>query len=320
MENKNHLNEEDLVYSEAHAKELLNIQANYNKALQELNNKLAKQKSDLAVKYLKISQAQQQQAQLKAVNTQTAQKQEPKTGTVDTSGRPVNADGSPVTKESYSNILRLKPLLKEESFDTRYADEEDVEDLKKYMDAENIPYVEDEDETELDFDEEELDPEWQDELEQMGLEQMGEDDDVRTDDILDYTDDEEKGEDDQEETVDSDEPAEDEDLYDEHEDVDEKKVFYVKISDDEGNFIGKVYKLFNDGDWRAKVVKGDSKTFEKLNYDPDYDEYDIIAFLRENYDDADLISKEEFNGEIENESSEIKESLNKIPTFEEFIK
>ena len=42
------LNEEEQVYSEQHAKELLAIQANYNKKLEQLNIGLAKQKSDLS--------------------------------------------------------------------------------------------------------------------------------------------------------------------------------------------------------------------------------------------------------------------------------
>jgi hypothetical protein len=39
MEKFEHLNEQDEVFSEAHAKELLAVKANYNKMLQELNNK-----------------------------------------------------------------------------------------------------------------------------------------------------------------------------------------------------------------------------------------------------------------------------------------
>jgi len=123
MKKLNHLNEQDEVYSEAHAKELLAIKANYNKMLQELNNKLAKQISDLSVKYLKIAQAQQQLAQTQKVAAKTAGTQQPtttpqqQTGTVNTTGQAVNADGSPVTKESYEGILKIKEVINEETFD-----------------------------------------------------------------------------------------------------------------------------------------------------------------------------------------------------------
>ena len=316
MKKLNHLNEQDEVYSEAHAKELLAVKANYNKMLQELNNKLAKQISDLSVKYLKMAQAQQQLAQTQKVAAKTAGTQQPtttqqqQTGTVNTTGQAVNADGSPVTKESYEGILRIKEVINEETFDTRDADSEVIQDLKNYMDAENISYIEDEEETTLGFDKEELDPEWVDQLEQIGLEPV---DDIETNDILDI--------DDEEESIEDEESNDEEsDITNTHKEIDEEKVFYVNVHDADGDFIGKIYKLFDDGEWHTKIISGNSETFEKLNYDPNFDDIDIIAFLRENYDDAELMSKEEYNEKIEEpvEESEIQES-HKIQTFEDFL-
>jgi hypothetical protein len=316
------LNEEGVVYSEAHAKELLNVRANYNKALQELNNKLAKQENDLMIKYMRIAQAAKQQDELKAAAAKTAETSTPKpttstntTGTVNTAGQPVTASGNPPAIESYGGILKVKEIINEEKFDTNNADSELVQDLKNYMDAENVPYIEDEDETSLEFDEDEIDTEWKDELEEIGLEPI--DDEVETDDIIDITDDDEDLISKNEEPI---QTGEDEDITDTHEEIDEEKVFYVKIQDEEGDFTGKIYKLFNEGDWRAKVVEGNSETFEKLNYDPAFDEFDIVAFLRENYDDADLIDKSEFNNNVEEpeKTPEIEEGHH-VQTYEEFL-
>jgi hypothetical protein len=340
MKKFKHLNEQDEVYSEQHAKELLNVKADYNKKLQELNNQLAKKISDLQVKYLKIAQAQQQFAQTqkaaaKVAGTQTPTTQPTKTtGTVNTAGQPVTSAGAPATtQESYGGILKVKNI-NEETFDTRDVDSEKLQDLKNYMDAENIPYVEDEDQTSLYFDKDQLDPEWQDELEDLGLEKTG---DVETDDILDVEDEDEEDWEQEEREKERTELNAENDIIDKEEQVNEDKVFYVDVHDADGDFVGKIYKLFDDGDWRAKIVDGESETFEKLNYDPDFDIHDILAFLKENYDDAELINKDEFNEHIEN-PAEVEEALagvggngniltaqdNKlrehhIPTFEDFL-
>jgi len=182
-----HINEQDEVYSEAHAKELLQVKANYNKKIQELNNQLAKQISDLSVKYMKIAQAQQQLAQTKKTAAKVAGTQQPittptQTGTVNTAGQPVNPSGTPTTtQESYSGILKIRKL-DEEKFDTKDVSSEEYQDLKDYMDAEDISYIEDEDQTDIDFDEDQLDPEWKNQLEVIGLDPVN---DVETDDILD---------------------------------------------------------------------------------------------------------------------------------------
>ena len=103
-------------------------------------------------------------------------------------------------------------------------------------------------------------------------------------------------------TIEDDDKSENEDIIDKDKKIDEEKVFYVKVDDEAEEFIGKIYKLFDDGEWRSKLVDGISETFDKLNYDPDWDEIDIIAFLRENYADAEIIDEPEFNDHVTNES------------------
>lgn len=323
MKNFVNLNEQEEIYSEAHAKEVLQVKADYNSKLRRLNDELAKKLTDLSVKYMKIAQAQQQLAQTQKVAAKVAGTQQPstqQTGTVNTAGQSVNAAGSPTTtQESYSGLLKIKRKVNEEKYDIFDADPDDIQNLKNYMDAENIPYIEDEEGESLEFDKEELDNEWREELENLDLRT----DDVDTSDILDVDDNEEEEDWEQEER--EQERAEinaenDEDVINMHKEIDEDKVFYVKVTDDDGDFVGKIYKLFNDGDWRAKVISGKSKTFEKLNYDPDFDEFDVISFLRENYDDAELISEDEFNNHVEESEvePEVQES-HKIQTFEEFL-
>lgn len=449
------LSEQEQIYSEQHAKELLAIQANYNKKLEQLNTELAKQKSDLMIKHMKIAQQQAAAAQLKQKTKIEPQQQVvAKTGTVDTAGNPVTSKGGTPAVESI-NILRVNPIdedeqirygnpgyspdmrnwyekpvtgghkeekpkekrkkemtykrrmeiqdlqyeiqdfkdeikwtkekfetpsyegiegeienffaeighdaseilnsgayktdaekikalkeagvedakgtletyyyyypefdpklaverrksreqirkleleiqkrqdkidkmysmyesLNEATFSTRGVKDEDYFELKNYLDAENISYFEDEDGTEIDFDDTELDAEWRDRLEEIGLEYVRdfEDEEPKTNDILSIED--------------------EEDITDTDEKIDNEKVFYVKVEDEGEAFVGKIYKLFDEGDWRSKIVDGDSETFEKLNYDPDWDEFDIIAFLRENYADAELVSEDEFNDHAEN--------------------
>jgi hypothetical protein len=181
--------------------------------------------------------------------------------------------------------------VNESKYNVVNADPYEIQDLKDYLDAENISYFEDEEGDTLDFDETELDKEWKDRIDSMGMKE--ESNFEEGSDIL------------------SIEDENDEDLLDKDDQIDEEKVFFVKVTDEDSEFVGKIYKLFDEGDWRTKIVKGESDTFEKLNYDPDYDEFDIIAFLRENYDDAELIDEEEFNEDVENyEEEPIEENLN----------
>lgn len=355
------LSEQEQIYSEQHAKELLAIQANYNKKLKQLNTELAKQKSDLMIKHMKIAQQQAAAAQLKQKTKIEPQQQVvAKTGTVDTAGNPVTSKGGTPTVESIEilrmgnknkslnegmvtvikNKLRklkdlgqnlidrrmkkeltpeqyqyyidnkkeflemtvrkykkqLKKQVNEATFSTQGVNDDDYFRLKDYLDAEDISYSEDEDGTEITFDETELDKEWQDQLDIMGLKSFDDDyfdEDPNTDDILSFED----------------------------ENEDDDKVFYVKVEDEGEAFIGKIYKLFDEGDWRSKIIDGKSDTFEKINFDPDYDEYDIIAFLRDNYADAEVISKNEFNDHVENPElePEIKEGIHRIPTLNQFL-
>lgn len=315
---KNTLNENQTtqpIYSDAHAKELLQLRVNYNKELQRLNDRFAKLEMDLASKYMKLSQQQQTIKTVQQKETSQQPQQQKMTGTVTTAGQPVNADGSPITKESYNDILRIKSKLNETNYDTSDVQSDSLQDLKDYMDAENISYIEDEDETTLDFNEDELDDEWLDELDDLGFKEEN----VETDDILDIDDEDEFKKDKKN------------DISNE---IDEKKVFYVKLHDNNKKFIGKIYKMFDEGEWRAKTAAGDSETFDKFSFDPDYDQYDILAFLKENYDDAEIISEEEFNKSIE-EPEEVEETLSgnsniltnqdrklrehHIETYEEFL-
>jgi len=201
--------------------------------------------------------------------------------------------------------------LNETEYNTENVDPYELGDLKDYLDAENISYSEDESGT-IDFDETELDAEWRDRMDNMGFEAVSQEE---TGDILSM-------EDDTEET---------DDIAGQDEKIGEDKVFYVQVDDEGESFIGKIYKLFDEGDWRSKLVDGTSETFEKLNYDPDWDEVDIIAFLRENYADAQLMTEEEFNNHAEEpvlepeheeheEIPDVTESVHRIPTLDDFLK
>ena len=260
--------------SNAYNQELLNAEVDYNKKihqltlthmqkLQLLKNEYGKKRVAIASKYNK-QLPDAQNAQQQTTNNQANQ---PNTGNVDTTGNPVNAQGAPVVSESNSIIVEGK-------YDTKHTDRIEIQSLKDYLDAENISYIEDEDETYIDFDDEDVDDEYLDILEPV------EDDEFAGDFDEDFED-------------------EDFDIADEDARIDKERVFYVEVEDGNNFFTGKIYKLFDDGDWRSKIVDGESKTFEKLNFDPDFDEFDIIAFLRENYDDAILISKGEFNDNVE---------------------
>ena len=183
--------------------------------------------------------------------------------------------------------------VNESAYDTKNVDPYEFQNLKDYLDAENISYIEDEEGTSIDFDETELDKEWKDRIIEIGLEEN----DTSPDDILSIEDDDIEDND-------------TEDVTTANKKIDEDKVFHIKVEDEGEAFIGKIYKLFDEGEWRSKVIDGESETFEKLNYDPDWDEIDIIAFLRENYADAEIISEDDFNDHAENpESEEIEEAL-----------
>jgi len=284
------LYEDDVANSmgdQAFAEELLQIQVWYNQEKKRLDDTLAKKRSDAAIKF--------QQRALTKTATPKTQGAKP-TGTVDTAGNPVTPQGTPVTP-TVESLLSVKPrFLKESIYNLKNVEPNDLDDLKDYMDAENISYIEDEDGSTIDFDETELDKEWNDQLPKMGLGYVANFDDG--DEILSIKDEDE------------------DDIVDIDKNIDSKKVFYVKIDDEGAAFIGKIYKLEDNGEWESKLIKGESETFEKLNYDSEWDEFDIIAFLRENYADAQLIDEDEFNDHVEESYHE----RQTIPTLEEFMK
>jgi len=82
--------------------------------------------------------------------------------------------------------------------------------------------------------------------------------------------------------------------------LDKNYVFYVKIIEDEEEFIGKIFKISPDGDWYGVVKVGESPTFEEMNYKPEYNEVDIIEFLGNNYESIEIIDTQEYNEYIEN--------------------
>lgn len=86
--------------------------------------------------------------------------------------------------------------------------------------------------------------------------------------------------------------------------VDEDYVFYVKVNDEGNEFIGKIFKVRPDGDWFGLVKKGKSDTFQKISYEPEYDEMDIVKFLGENYDEVEIIDRHEYNDFIEDDIDE----------------
>lgn len=80
----------------------------------------------------------------------------------------------------------------------------------------------------------------------------------------------------------------------------EKYLFYVKITDGHEEFIAKIFKMSPDGYWFG-IIKdgGDSKSFENISYDPSYDEEQIVEYLRETYDEVEIIDMNEFNNYLE---------------------
>jgi len=83
--------------------------------------------------------------------------------------------------------------------------------------------------------------------------------------------------------------------------LDEDYVFYVKINEEDNEFIGKIFKISPDGDWYGIIKKGEDDSFEKISYEPEYDEIDIIEFLGDSYDNIEIIDIHEFNEYIEDD-------------------
>jgi len=84
-------------------------------------------------------------------------------------------------------------------------------------------------------------------------------------------------------------------------DEDNNYVFYVKITDyNNETFIGKIFKITPDGDWYQSVKIGENKIFDKVSYDSNYDEDDIIDYLINTYDEVEIIGSDEYNEYIDN--------------------
>jgi hypothetical protein len=71
-------------------------------------------------------------------------------------------------------------------------------------------------------------------------------------------------------------------------------VFYVRITEDGEEFVGKIFKDSPDEDWYGLVKIGESSTFEKMSYQPEYNEADIVDFLAGTYEEVEIIDEEEF--------------------------
>jgi len=127
------------------------------------------------------------------------------------------------------------------------------------------------------------------------------------------------------------------------EDVDEKKtredylddsfLFYARIIENDKPFVGKIFKISPDSDWTGVVKVGESPTFEKITYEPEYDELDIIEFLKDNYEDVEILDRHEYNEYFLNtEHDEVIENMvegsalnletlkNKIENFDKLVR
>jgi len=79
----------------------------------------------------------------------------------------------------------------------------------------------------------------------------------------------------------------------EYEDL--KFLIYVEIEDRDNKFLAKIFKRSADSKWFGKIIYGDSRTFENITYEEDYEEDDILNFLINTYDKVRLLSESEFN-------------------------
>lgn len=253
--------EQNIAGDQMYAQELLQIQTWYNQEKKRLDDTLAKKKSDALVKYQTRSSGVQQKPNTANTNNTTNQ-----SGYVDAAGNPVKSNGQ-MKVESYSKMNEAKVKIND-------SNKHVIQSLKDFLDADEIPYIEYD--NALEFEEFSFSDEWQ-----------------KYEELL---------KDDIEEDIES--PFNDDDNYgdileveDDTQDSDYDNLIYVKILDGNNSFIGKIYKTSDDSEWQSKLLNGKSKTFEKLNYNKDWDHIDIVSFLRENYDDANIIDENEINYE-----------------------
>lgn len=258
------------------------------------------QKAMVAIEQKSAQTVIQAPAPQPAATTQPAQAATNTTATTQPTTNTTNTAGTPTRESFSSDILRVKKKVNESTFDISSAEPEELEEIKNFMDSESIEYKEEGDT--LEFDEDRLDPEWRSMLTDVGIKKL---DDFATESKLVLT------------VPAQEEPEEINDIEmeepkltpEEHEEINEEKVFYVQVEDEGDAFVGKIYKLKDNDEWLAKIVVGESETFDKLFYEPSFDEIDIIAFLRDNYADATIISKDEFNQDVLDNETEIQEAL-----------
>lgn len=93
---------------------------------------------------------------------------------------------------------------------------------------------------------------------------------------------------------------EDEQERDEEKYSDRDYVIYVKIINDDNQFIGKIFKVSPDGEWYTSIKSGDKyNPFKELRFDSSYEEEDIIEFLSGSYDTVEIIGDDNYNEYID---------------------
>lgn len=93
--------------------------------------------------------------------------------------------------------------------------------------------------------------------------------------------------------------------FDNKEYNEEEFLFYVRITDNHNEFIGKIFKMSPDGEWYGIIKDGEDDSFEKISYDASYDEQQIVDFLQETYDEVEIIDINEFNNYIEGDTDDL---------------
>jgi len=92
------------------------------------------------------------------------------------------------------------------------------------------------------------------------------------------------------------------------EELDDDFLFYIKAYDEDDWFIGKIFKISADEDWYGIVKAGENDTFDKISYDPEFDEEAIVDFLRDTYDSVEIIDQAEYDDYAEEEPNDIDET------------
>jgi len=90
-------------------------------------------------------------------------------------------------------------------------------------------------------------------------------------------------------------------------DIDDEYLFYVKIFDDEDWFIAKIFKVNPTEDWFGIIKAGENDSFDKISYDPEFDEDAIVEFLKDTYDKVEIIDQAEYDDYAEDAPNELDE-------------